>query len=157
MGEQRTALILSAILCFVVVSISQIRVVNAEEIIYIRADGSVEGTNMIQRNGNLYTFTGDISNRKILVEKDDIVIDGAGCTLNGTGAYHREGIDLSDRNSVTIKNMQICGFEYGIYLQSSSGNAIYGNNIVANGFAGINLAAFTIDSVRSWLFIQQHI
>jgi parallel beta-helix repeat protein len=140
-------LVLLLFLSLVLVYFPQIETVKAEEeTIYIRADGSIEGTDKINRDENIYTFTDNIYG-PIVVEKDDVVINGAGYTLNGTGAYHREGIDLSDRNSVTIKNMQICGFEYGIYLQSSSGNTIYGNNIMANGFAGINLAAFTINSV----------
>jgi parallel beta-helix repeat protein len=132
MGEQRTALILSAILCFVVVSISQIRVVNAEETIYIRADGSVEGTDMIQRNGNLYTFTGDISNRKILVEKDDIVIDGAGHTLIGTEG---RGIVLSERNSVTVKNVKLeIDGGYGIYLVDASNCIISSNTVTGEAY-----------------------
>ena len=134
------------ILCFAVVAISQIGFVKAQDTIYIHSDGNVEGTDKIQRNGDLYTFTSDIY-CPIIVEKDFVVVDGAGYTLNGSGSYYREGLDLSERNNVTIKNMQICGFEYGIYLQTSSMNSIYGNNITANGFAGINMAALTIDSV----------
>ena len=143
---QRIALIVLVILCFVVVTIPQIGFVRAQDAVYIHSDGSVEGTDKIQRYGELYTFTGDIY-CPVIVEKDFVVVDGAGYTLNGSGFYYREGIDLSERNNVTIKNMQICGFEYGIYLQISSMNSIYGNNITANGFAGINMAALTIDSV----------
>jgi parallel beta-helix repeat protein len=146
---KRTAPLIVLLLLFSIiwVSIPQIGIVKAQDTIYILSDGNVEGTNKIRQDGNIYTFSGNIVSQSIVVERDNIVIDGAGYTLNGTGAYHREGIDLSDRNSVTIKNMQICGFEYGIYLQSSSRNTIYGNNIIANGFAGIKLASFTIDSV----------
>ncbi len=57
---------------------------NAE--VYIRADGSVEpSTAPIQRNGNVYTLTGDIHG-SIVVERSNVVIDGAGFTLQGTGA-----------------------------------------------------------------------
>jgi len=42
MGEQRTVLILSVILCFAVVSISEIGIVKAESTIYIRADGKYD-------------------------------------------------------------------------------------------------------------------
>ena len=142
---QRPTLIVLLILCFAAVTIPQIGVVSAQDTIYIHSDGSVEGTNKIQRDGDFYTFTGDIYN-PIIVEKDFVVVDGAGYTLNGTGAYYNKGIDLSDRNNVTIKHLQICGFEYGIYLRSSSMNTIHGNNIASNGYAGINLAAITIDS-----------
>jgi len=76
MGEQKTALILLVILCCAVVFIPQIRVVKAEGTIYIRADGTVEGTDKIQGDGNVYTFTDDLFD-SIVVEKDDVVIDGA--------------------------------------------------------------------------------
>jgi len=65
--------------------------VKAEDTIYIKADGSVEGTDKIQRNGNIYTFTGDISD-SIIVEKNDIVIDGAGYQLQGNNSEY--GIKL---------------------------------------------------------------
>jgi len=143
MGAQRTGLILLLILCFAVVSISQIGTVKAESIIYIRADGSVEGTDKIQREGNVYTFTGDVFDC-IVVEKDDVVIDGAGYTLNGTGIG--TGINLTGRTNVTIGNMQICGFEHGIQLQSSSRNTIYGN-IIVNNLIGIHFVGCVYNTV----------
>jgi hypothetical protein len=51
--------------------------------IYIRADGNVEGTDKIQRNGNIYVLKGSISG-PIIVERDTIVLDGAGYTLQGS-------------------------------------------------------------------------
>ncbi|MDT8782752.1 MAG: hypothetical protein IAX22_08955 [Candidatus Bathyarchaeota archaeon] len=48
--------------------------------IIINADGSVTGTNNIQRNGNVYSFTDNISGI-ILVQRDNAVIDGAGYVL----------------------------------------------------------------------------
>jgi len=50
--------------------------VKAEDTIYIKSDGSVEGTELLQRNGEVYTFLGDVSG-KIVVSKDFITIDGA--------------------------------------------------------------------------------
>jgi len=46
---------------------------------YIREDGSVEGTNNILRNKDIYTLTGNIS-AGIGFKKSNIVIDGAGYT-----------------------------------------------------------------------------
>jgi len=113
--------------------------VKASGTIYIRADGSVEGTDKIQRDGNTYTFVDDI-NDSIVVERDNIVIDGAGYALQGTGAYKSKGIDLTSRTNVTIRNIQIINFYYGIYLGSSSNNnTISGNNIIANNYDGVEL------------------
>ena len=113
----------------VLVSFPQIKEVNAQEPIYIRADGSVEGTDKIQRDGNLYTFTGDIYD-SIIVERENIVIDGSGYLLQGNNTEY--GIKI-ESSGVTIKNTQISRFEYGIYLYlSSNNNIIVDNNITGN-------------------------
>jgi hypothetical protein len=48
----------------------------SSETIFIRADGSVEGTTKIYRDGNTYSFTDDISG-SIVVERDGVTVDGA--------------------------------------------------------------------------------
>jgi len=122
-----------------------IQLVRASGTIYIRADGSVEGTDKIQRDGNVYTFTDNIIydyilDNYIVIEKDNIVIDGAGYTLKG-GYYKASGrgIALTGRSNVTIKNMKISVFSYGISLSGSSNNSIFGNNITPYNNYGIYL------------------
>jgi parallel beta-helix repeat protein len=121
------------ILCSVLVSLPEINTVKASGTIYIRADGSIEGTDKIQRDGNVYTLTGNISD-SIVVERDNIVVDGAGYTMQG---YYR-GIDLSHRSNVTIKNTQMISFHRGIYLDGSLNNNIIGNNII-DSLTGIDV------------------
>jgi len=107
--------------------------------IIIRKDGSVEGTNAIQRDGNVYTFTGDIdisggyTHSGIQILKDNIVIDGAHRSLN-TQNSGNIGIDLSERTNVVVKNLVIKGFQQGVFLEASSGNTISRNEII--GFSG---------------------
>jgi len=101
--------------------------------VYVRADGSVEGTDKIKRDGNVYTFTDSIYD-SIVVERDNIVIDGAGFTLQGTGVVGSVGINLTRRNNVTNKNMEIKAFYYGLYLYGSSNNTIRGINIATNDY-----------------------
>jgi parallel beta-helix repeat protein len=110
--------------------------------IYIRADGSIDPpTTPITTVDNVtYTFTDSI-NESIVVERDNIVVDGAGYTVQGTGSGR--GIDLSYRSNVTIKNMEIKTFSVGIYLYSSSNNVISGNNIIANNEEGVWLWHFS--------------
>jgi parallel beta-helix repeat protein len=121
------------ILSFVLVSLPEIGIVKASGTIYIRSDGSVEGTDKIQQNGNVYTFTDNIVNQSIVVEKDNIVVDGAGYTLEGDEKI--EAIWLENRCNVTIKNMQINHFGEGIKIMGtgSENNTIIGNNITDNG------------------------
>src|SRR3989337_2592946 len=132
-----SALILLIVLCSALVLFTEICVVFAGETVYIRADGSIEGTSKIQREGNVYTFTGDISD-PLVVERNNIVVDGAGHVLEGTGAGR--GIFLEGRSNITIKNITIREFDFGIDLWNSSGNTISANNI-ANTSTGIYLVS----------------
>jgi parallel beta-helix repeat protein len=101
------------------------------------------------------------------VEKDNIVIDGAAHTLQGTGS--ETGIDLSGRINVTIQNLIIKSFDSAIYLSSSnhitilgstisdnsngiwmsdsSNNSIYKSNITANILEGIYILTSSNNSI----------
>jgi parallel beta-helix repeat protein len=137
----RCVLLLS--LCALSVTAPIIRSVEANGTIYIRADGTVDGTNKIQRNGNIYTFTDDIFD-SIVAEKDDVVVDGAGYGLQGTGIG--TGINLMERTNVTVRNMEISNFFYGIYLNSSLNNSLSSSNIRGN-FYGIYLSASSNNTI----------
>lgn len=87
--------------------------------VYIRADGSVDPQDApLQKNGNIYMLVGNISSSAdaVVIEKDNIVIDGAGFALCGNRAYESSGVNLTGGTNVTIKNILIDGFYYGIYL-----------------------------------------
>ena len=116
-----------------------IQPVKASGTIYIRADGSIDPpTAPITSSDNVtYTFTDNIYD-EIVVERDNIMVDGAGYTLQGIG--NGRGIDLSGRSNVTIKNTNIKNFYFGIHLSSSSNNSIIGNDIPANKGSGIELS-----------------
>ena len=76
--------------------------------IYIRADGSVDpDTAPISSSDNItYVFTDNI-NESIVVEKDNIVVDGSGFTLEGMEVLGSSGINMSYRNNVRIINLKI--------------------------------------------------
>jgi parallel beta-helix repeat protein len=129
--------VLLLLVSVVPVSLPQIGVANAEGTIYIRADGSVEGTGNILRYGDTYTFTGNIAG-SIVVERDSIVLDGVGYTLHGTG--NGTGVTLASRHNVRVKNISINAFGTGIAIapnmvqlgvpsRDSSGNLVSGNTI----------------------------
>ncbi len=102
--------------------------------IYIRADGSIEPStaNITSTDNVTYYFT-DNNYDEIVVERNNIVVDGAGYTVQGKRVWESKGISLSGRSNVTTKNMEIKAFWYGIWLEdSSSYNSISGNNITNN-------------------------
>jgi len=123
---------------FLLVFLSQISLVAASGTIYIRAGGNVEGTDKIHRDGYVYTFIDDIVNQSIIVEKDNIVVDGAGYSLQGDG--NENGITLSDVNNITVKNLKLSSFNIGIVVMGSDNNRILENTIIDN-FRGLDLTA----------------
>jgi putative cofactor-binding repeat protein/parallel beta-helix repeat protein len=125
--KNKSVIALLLVLCFAVVAVPEVNIVKAAPVfgvIRIMPDGTVEGTDKIQRDGNVYTFTGDVNGYLnntfgdlkgfLLVMRDNVVIDGAGHTLqcNGTGV----GIFLRSMYNVTVKNFNIEGFAVGISL-----------------------------------------
>jgi parallel beta-helix repeat protein len=117
------------------VSISVHKVQAQYPIIRIKADGSIDppSANITTSDYISYYFNGSI-NASILVERNNVTVDGAGFTLQGVdGAY---GFNLTNVSNVTIKNVEIKAFERGIWLDTSSNNTISGNNITAgNGLS----------------------
>ncbi len=97
--------------------------------IYILEDGQLNPHNTsILRKGDTYIFTDNISD-EVVVEKNNIIIDGNGYTLEGLG--FGTGISLCGRENVTVKNLQIKNFSVGISL-GGLGSFSYYNNIANN-------------------------
>jgi parallel beta-helix repeat protein len=121
--------------------------------VYIRADGSIDPpTAPISTVDNVtYTLTGNITSTVdgIVVERSNIIIDGAGYTLQGPGFYPSgsKGMNLSSITNVTIQNINIENFYFGVYLDHSSSISIIGNNITANSDLGIYLEYSSSNSI----------
>ena len=110
--------------------------------ISIESNGSVNGTTAITGSGNTFTFTSNIVVNSlkdgIIVKKDNIVINGAGHTLQGSGTGI--AITLEGRTNVTIKNLKITTFTFGVKIDNSLKNTLTANNITSNTFWGIKLS-----------------
>ncbi|WGM88513.1 MAG: hypothetical protein IAX21_11400 [Candidatus Bathyarchaeota archaeon] len=118
--------------------------VKGAQMIFIRAEGTIEGTNKIYRSGDTYIFSGDIEDSYgIIVEKNNIIIDGKGHTLKSVprilpvGSWDF-GIELSNvtNGNVTIKNLNIIDFNIGVYIWTT------GNTITKNTVKGSNVGIF---------------
>jgi parallel beta-helix repeat protein len=124
-------------------------------VIRILSDGSISPpTDSIQRNGYVYTFSADLYAR-IVVERDNIVIEGSGYTLHGNyngtrtdswvvgeGPYQdfnngaipwSIGIDLANENvhNLTVKDLNIKDFYIGIYVWTPN-NTVIGCSVSGN-------------------------
>jgi len=165
--RKKTAVVI--LLPFLLISIANftfnIQPVEATETIYIKADGNIDPptANITSSDKVTYTFTGN-NYDSLVVERDNIVVDGMGYTLQTTSG---NGISLSHRSNVTIKNLNIDAYAYGVYLYYSNGttvfncsiylsstgiivdhssyNEIYGNKIERNG---IGISVSGLDHAR---------
>lgn len=129
--------------------------------IRILPDGSIDPIDVpIERNGEVYTFTDNVR-AHIVVDRDNVVIDGAGYSIQGTYNGTRTdswvvgqgpnqefadtvpwtiGIDLAnkERHNLTVKNLNIENFYIGIYVWTSN-NTITGCG-VSDNIVGILLS-----------------
>jgi parallel beta-helix repeat protein len=147
----RKPVFLIALLFLVSISSVTLRVqsVEASGTVYIRADGSIDPpTAPISTLDNVtYILTGNITSddNGIVVGMDNIVVDGSGFSIEGTGADY--GIYLDGRSNATIQNTNINNFDNGILLLSSSNNSISGNNMTNSNY-GIALDSSTNNTIN---------
>jgi hypothetical protein len=109
--------------------------------IYIKADGSIDPAtaNITTVDNRTYTFT-DNNRGGIIVERDNIVLDGAGYVLQGiqNGSWLEPnpndtivGVNLTGRNNVTIQNLNIVNVPCGIRLHAT--NCTVRENMINTG------------------------
>ncbi|HDQ05641.1 MAG TPA: hypothetical protein ENN36_02820 [Candidatus Bathyarchaeota archaeon] len=142
-GEKRATALLLMIFCVALVAFPNVGIVKAEETIYIREDGSIEGTDQIERDGDVFTFRGNIS-VGIQIRRSNIIIDGAWYALQGDGEIHGPtdirgmGLEIVECHNVTIRNLIIKEFTRGIRFTKSS-DCIVHHNILVNNSIGIEM------------------
>jgi len=98
-----------------------------KSVISITSSGDVEGSNRIQRHGNVYTLKSDLSGSVkdgsifINIDCDNIIFDGAGKTILGTGGGIAIGV--YGNSNITIKNIRVVNFGTGIELHEYFSNS----------------------------------
>jgi len=153
----------------VLTSAFSVQTVKAQGVfIYIYYDGSIDGTTDIQSPDKVtYYFTNNI-NGSIYVGKDDIIIDGNGYTLRGSGTGIGIGTMFGGIENLTIRNLCIENFETGIvvgYPHDDSPFQTYynisGNDIEKNNYgiriyycSSINVNANNIANNRYGMRIE---
>ncbi len=122
-----TAVAISLLLFLILAGMQSVSVVRANFMpppppplprIYIRANGTVEPTSApVQVSGNIYTLTASPGSVVLEVQRDNLVLNGAGFKL--TGKYYENGIVLTGRSNVTVRGIEAQQFGAGIYMASS--------------------------------------
>jgi parallel beta-helix repeat protein len=157
--EKKTAsaIMLTLLLTSMVTLAFNIQPVKATGTIYIRADGSIDPPDspLSTVDNATYTLTSNVTSDAdgIVVKRDNVVIDGAGYTVQGAGS--EIGIDLSNRMNVTVKNTRVTEFETGILLASSSRNTLLNNTVVDNSM-GIKFLELSDNNMLSGTSISSN-
>lgn len=157
MGDKRaTVIILSALLiivsCFSGLDIAKANMTPPypKPAYTINSDGTVDPSSApIRKSGDTYTLTDNIAGYTIIINRDNVTLDGAGHTLRGQGYANvtkylenlNSGVYVVGRHGVTVRNMRISGFYYGIfvsvYFMDRLGGNRFENNTVSNCHYGI--------------------
>jgi len=110
--------------------------------VYIGADGSVNPSDSpLSRSGDLYTLSANIysDGDGIVILRNNMTLIGAGYAIQGSvGAYSR-GIYIQGRTNVTVREMDVSAFEYGLVIEQSSGLVVEENTFSGNLKNGVSL------------------
>lgn len=93
---------------------------------------------------------------------ETIQIEGNGVTLDGnrhkiTGAGSGWGVFFSDKNGITVRNLNIRNFSRGIFARDSSYNSFINNNITSNTESGIYVYSMNVHPLVGNTFINNQI
>lgn len=119
-----------------------------------------------------YVLTQNILNSSastcINITSSDVIFDGAGYTIDGTDAQNTSGVyvynSASAIRNVTVKNLIVTDWTYGIYYYNAANGSITNNNALSNTWRGIylfssinntlannNASSNTWDGILLWL------
>ena len=125
--------------------------------IFIKPDGNVNPpTAPIQREGDTYILTDNIINNFIIIQRDNVMIDGANFTIQGQyPAFSDAGIHVSGRSNITIKNATIVNFKTGINIEYTTNSTIMENTITTFEYEdGIHLFNSTNNKISNNIIIS---
>lgn len=106
----------------------------------------------------IYTLTTDVQHDAwvaIEIDEDNLTLDGDGYTVTPEGAGG-VGVRLVRRTGVTVKNVIVEGFYFGIYLSNSNSNTLTGNTTSNNSF-GIRVDDSSNNTLTGNMALNNHV
>jgi parallel beta-helix repeat protein len=77
---------------------------------------------------------------RIEIVASDLVLDGNGFALTGTGYGAGYGVRVYMQGGITIKNLTVQNFDHGISMEYSWGNTLSNNTMSGHAYNGIRLS-----------------
>ena len=84
-------------------------------------------------NGQTFTFYENVSlplDDTIVITLSNLTLDGNGCTIKGSNSGN--GIRLHGVTGVTIREVTVSDFNYGVHISGGSGNFVFDNILSGN-------------------------
>ncbi|MEM0357259.1 MAG: NosD domain-containing protein [Candidatus Bathyarchaeia archaeon] len=113
--------------------------------VYIKSNGDVEPVDAPINTTDKVVYrlwdninVSELMAKGIVIERDNIILDGNGFTVHGSKFQLTTGVYLEQRNNVTVKNLNVEGHNIGINLHQSVNIKIQGCSITGNTW-GIDL------------------
>jgi len=124
-----------AVFWFLLSVLYSFNMVSAQGDIIIDGEGSIEEEQFIIFHEGILYLTDNIAARTIVVQVNDVILDGNGYTLQGSSSPGSIGIELDDLRNVTIRNFRIIKHDIGLSLKGSENNFVYNNSFQDNNIA----------------------
>jgi len=116
-----------------------IKPVKASATICIRSDGSIDPPTapILTFDNMTYTLTSNI-NETLLIQRDNIVFNGGGFSIQGAGEAFN-GIEMWGRSNVTVKNVKIIDTRNAMFIADCDSSFFVNNTFVNSAFHGLLL------------------
>jgi len=105
----------------------------------VYADATISSCGILSMPGETYVLNQDLTSSETCfkITADRITLDGNGYTITGSDSLF--GVDVRETTGVTVKNINISGFNTGIYVAASDTHVI--NNTLTNmSWSGITVS-----------------
>lgn len=141
----RAWILVLVVLVGLLASALQVQEAHALQTVTIKSDGTIDPpvAPIYTEDNATYTLTNNITSDEgvtgIVIERDNITLDGAGYTLQGLHAGQSvTGVHAASVSNVTIQHLRVVFYRIGITV-SGTYNTVSENTLIANTQFGINV------------------
>ena len=107
---------------------------NSEKIAFTINATDISECRILDTPNRRYRLQEDISTNGncLIITADNITIEGHGKTISGDNGAEDYGIIIQNAGNITVRDLNITNFGYGIFMNSTNSSTIYNNTILSS-------------------------